>query len=166
MANSIVPIAWQAPTSSPASVTFSSIPGTYRDLYVVISCTGPAAAGVTYLNINGDSGTNYNYQFLSSDGSIARASSFYSQNQFQMNAWGNVDSTTPDAVIIHFMDYAQTDKHKSVIWRDGINSSASSSEIQVGRYASTSAITSITFKHGSSSTYNTGSTFALYGVVG
>lgn len=50
-------------TSSSASVTFSSIPNTYRDLILVVRGRGTKSAVSTTIGLrfNGDSGSNYDY---------------------------------------------------------------------------------------------------------
>jgi hypothetical protein len=59
------------------------------------------------------------------------------------------------------MDYSATDKHKTVLSR--ANNAANGVTAIAGRWASTSAITSIVLTFQSSS-LATGSTVALYGV--
>jgi hypothetical protein len=64
--------------------------------------------------------------------------------------------------VIQFMDYAQTDKHKTVLMRT--NRAGGGVSMIAGRWASTSAITSIVLAP-DGGTFNTGSTFYLYGIV-
>jgi hypothetical protein len=75
--------------------------------------------------------------------------------------WTN---TTRNQTTIHFFDYARTDKHKTILARADVSSLAT--EATASRWAQTAAITSIamTLNPGTSS-FATGSTFALYGVI-
>jgi hypothetical protein len=59
------------------------------------------------------------------------------------------------------MDYSVTDKQKTVLSR---TNSSFGTDITAGRWASTSAITSVTV-YPSSGDFEIGSTFALYGIV-
>jgi hypothetical protein len=64
------------------------------------------------------------------------------------------------------MDYSTTDKHKSVLVRE--NTAGSSTTLVVakaGRWANTSAITSIYLFVSGGYSFATGTTVALYGVV-
>ena len=54
------PIATQTPGSNTASISFSSIPGTYTDLVLVIDNAFTASGGYSYsLSFNDDTASNY-----------------------------------------------------------------------------------------------------------
>jgi hypothetical protein len=73
-------------------------------------------------------------------------------------------ATTADNVItVSVFDFAQTNKHKSVLVR--ADRSAQATEMQAHRWGSTSAITSIDLFAGSGN-LAAGSTFSLYGLEG
>ena len=156
-------IASQTLGSSASSVTFSSIPGTFRDLVLVADA---GASGSTYLGmrLNGDTGSNYPQVTMSGNGSQTSSQSATRTNIGEMGLdWGLTASTRANH-IFQIMDYSVTDKHKSVLHRrnnDGIEVLA-----LAARWANTSAVTSITLLTigGAAQTFNAGSTFSLYGV--
>lgn len=140
-----------------SSVTFSSIPATYRDLVLVCDVASAAGGGFGYVQFNGDTGGNYNYVRMLGDGSSTYSASGASGSA---NAQiGYVRSTAKGVRIVQIMDYSATDKHKSMLVR--------SNEQDVGawanRWASTSAITSVSV-YVSGQSFAAGSTFYLYGI--
>ena len=159
------PIASQTLTSSAASVTFSSIPQDYRDLVVVTNGRGTTTSyTVMAVAFNGSS-TGYEFVAMYGDGS-ATASYTESATVISANQIARSNSTsgyfTP--VIFNIMDYSATDKHKSVLLR---NSGTGTNMIVLagaGRWANTSAITSMTFYPGNGN-FETGSTFELFGIA-
>jgi hypothetical protein len=169
MAQAMTLISSQVLGSATASVTFSSIPGTYRDLRLVIASRTTYTTNVydaLYVQINADSGANYNYVEMHGDGSTAGSASAantasevvgYSATSYSGNTQFGVTT-------IDFLDYAVTDKHKTFISR------ASDAQSQVlafaGRWASTSAITSMVFTDNRGTSFVAGSSFYLYGIVG
>ena len=76
MATTYQAIASQVLASTAASVTFSSIPGTYTDLKLVFSMRSNASNffDYPYLAFNGDSSTNYSSLYLRGDGSTVSSS--------------------------------------------------------------------------------------------
>jgi len=139
-----------------ASVTFSSIPATYRDLIVVVNATGTTGLQAR-MRFNSDSGSNYSFVRMGGDTFGAASSSGTDTSVIIGNFTG-----TPHALIINIMDYSATDKHKTVISRSNVSSSAA--EAFANRWANTAAITSVQVNT-STSTWAAGSTFSLYGVI-
>ena len=146
--------------SAAASVTFSSIPQGYRDLILVINA-GSTTAGASYAraNLNSDTGSNYSRVYATANGSSV--SSAASTNTFMgiSNTVGIGDSIKFQA-ICQFLDYSATDKHKTMLLRNG--GGEPRLNMAANRWANTAAITNIELKLDSGS-YSTGSTFTLYG---
>ena len=72
-----------------------------------------------------------------------------------------------DAVmgILQIQDYSATDKHKSYLYRSGGATDTNyGTYAAAGRWANTSAITTITIAPSGSYTLLAGSTFALFGI--
>jgi hypothetical protein len=69
-------------------------------------------------------------------------------------------ATSGQTSIIQIMDYSATDKHKTVLIRNGLASTFVNAS--ANRWANTAAITTVSFQVG---TYGAGSTFNLYGVI-
>jgi hypothetical protein len=158
MPSAITPLANITLGSAAASVTFSSIVGTYRDL-LLISKVGNTTNNDLIIRFNSDSGSNYSMDYSASDGSstYAGGDSSYSQVRISL-AYPYNDNAT--GLSINVMDYAQTDKHKSGLLRIGGTRGV---QMEAFRWASTSAITTFSIA-GSSGNLTSGSTFALYGM--
>jgi hypothetical protein len=160
-------------STSAGSVTFSSIPATYRDLVVVLGDIRRTSAGAATINVglrfNSDTGTNYPYVRMkgSSGGVISQAFSI-AGSMFDVIG-GGVDTDVRSMSIINIMDYSATDKHKTGLTRYNLN--ANDTTANAFRWANTNAITSITLltldtnAGTASSAFAAGSTFALYGIV-
>lgn len=151
----------QVLATSAASVTFNLIPGGYKDLVVVQSGSSPFQTKVQ-LRINGDTGYNYNFVTAEGTGSITESLTSTGNNKI-FNGGGNdtIDSTIA-MTTWEFMDYSVTNKHKSVLIRS--SSSSLIANMVAARWASTAAITSLTFELQSATSYPAGSTFRLLGV--
>jgi hypothetical protein len=154
------PLANVTLASSASSVTFSSIPATYRDLILVSSIrTGTTTDNV--LRLNGDTGSNYSTNVMYGDGSNA----FSAAATWAYGFFSYSNSTNPEANITQFLDYSATDKHKTFLSKQG--AAANLVGARVGRWASTNAITTIQLNAGivATTTFTSGSTFSLYGVI-
>lgn len=152
--------------SSSATVTFSSIPSTYRDLRLIMSHTNTAAAtgSDSFMRVNGDTGSNYFHTQMWGNGSSA-LSATATAGYFMFS----LDSiSTPSNIIIDLMDYSSTDRYKSMLVRQ--NQGDYGVYANAVRWAGTAAITSITLTSadqlgtGTPDQFAAGSTFSLYGV--
>ena len=136
--------------SAASSVTFSSITQDYRDLVLVVSANRSA-----YVQINGDTGANYPYVFIY--GLISGTSTF---------AGASANTSTSfvfySESVVQIFDYSATDKHKSVLNRSG---SSTIVEARANSWANTDAVTSLLI-YANVDTFDTGSTFYLYGIAG
>ena len=135
-------------SSSASSVTFNSIPATYRDLVLVTS----GLNGGFFARLNGDTGANYSRVYMRGNGSSA-LSGAGSENFVRVNGW---------ATIFHFLDYSATDKHKPILIRSDTYYSLTQADAQ--RWANTAAINSIEL-NANGGDFPSGSTFYLYGIV-
>jgi hypothetical protein len=143
-----------------ASVTFSSIPATYRDL-ILVSDYKTSVASNSLLRFNSDSGSNYPYVAMggNSDGTSSFSAT---ENALYLN----VNSTQVEkqtTTILNVMDYSATDKHKTNLVRNG-GQNADVVWAYAPRWANTAAITTMALTL-SSGNYSAGSTFSLYGVI-
>jgi len=150
---------YTVPSGGAASVTFSSIPATYRDLvYVISGKLENASSTDTRLRVNGDSGSNYSRVFASGNGSTTQSGTTASATHFFSWYAGDVQSQA----IGHLMDYSATNKHKTLLTRQGYANDNSMS-MQAGRWANTNAITSMEFS--TTNDFAEGTTFAIFGIV-
>jgi hypothetical protein len=161
--NTYEAIATQTLGSAAASVTFSSIPGTYTDLVIV--CTPlrvTAGAEELVFQFNSDTGSNYSSTILTGDGSTASSIRFSNQTYANMNYNSNV-SQTQSVQIYSLMNYSNTTTFKTFIGR--ANRADSGVETAVALWRSTAAVTSIAAKLKNGNNFATGSTFSLYGIL-
>jgi len=163
MTDTYRPLATFTLGSSANSVTFSSIPATYRDLVLVFNGKSTVGAGndVLGIQINGDTGSNYTVVRMNGNGSSTDSATLSGATGGQALI-GNNSSTLPN-VIYQFMDYSATDKHKTFLGRG--NDSATNVSATASRWANTAALTSIRVFANSGSNYSVGSTFNLYGIA-
>jgi hypothetical protein len=149
--------------SASNSVTFSSISGSYTDIFAIVSM--PASGVVTTaIRFNGDTGTNYSTTLLV--GSGGGSGSYRESNKSYGVTGGLVSGLGANSnFIVQINNYSNTTTYKTSLTR---SNSATNNEVgaNVITWRSTSAITSISFIDyaGGANTYPTGSTFALYGI--
>jgi hypothetical protein len=144
-------------TSATATVTFSSLPSSYRDLVLVMDvvCSNNGSALVRF---NSDSGANYSRVRMLGDGSSAFSSASSGDTSFD----GINTSTARIFAQLQVMDYSASDKHKAMLCRTG---RADAEVIALAaRWANTSAITSMSITQNGGN-FNSGSSFYLYAIV-
>jgi hypothetical protein len=148
--------------SGTGTITFSSIPSTYKHLQIRCSSV-PPTGNYTYLRVNSDSGSNYSFHQLEGNGSTASASATTSSNLIYINNYGA--TTSPAVAVIDILDYTNTNKYKTVRSLGGVDSNGSGFvQFRTGAWLNTTAISSITIA--SDGNYGSGSIFALYGIKG
>lgn len=161
---------WLISRTSPTtgtSITFSSIPSTYKHLQIrAISRDG--SANSLYLRFNSDSGTNYAAHQLRGNGASATATSNApSVTEINSVGYGSVTASIFGATVIDILDYASTTKNKTVRTINGVDNNGSGSVfLTSGVWLSTSAVTSITITSNAGTNFTSGTTFALYGFTG
>jgi hypothetical protein len=141
-----------------SSVQFSSIPATYRDLVIVIRCTGTQNMQST-MTFNGAGSGQYSWISMFGNGTTATSNTAASQNNINIHTEATISTTNSGTNIIQIMDYSVTDRGKT-----GLNRLTAPAELtlaQAFRWDNASAISTITF----GAPFAAGSTFALYGIV-
>ena len=151
-----------------ASITFSSIPSTYRALQLRgISVSSTFNSG--RLTFNGDTATaNYASHELHGDGAAASSVAYTSGSLvgilFPGYSGMGRSTTTPTAFVMDVLDYASTSKNKTIrALSGGDNNGTGDVELDSGVWLSTAAVTSFTITI-ASGTIAQNSTFSLYGV--
>ena len=147
-------------SGSASSVIFGSIPSSYKDLVLVIQGSVTSNTNI-FVRFNSDSTAgNYSYVYMLGAGSGSGSSGATSGN-----GWGVLLSGALSTNIYQIQDYSATDKHKSALLR---TSQGNSGDViaYAGRWANTNAINSIGLYPSGSFTFNSGSTFSLYGIAG
>ncbi len=154
MAITYEPIATTTLSTSASDVTFSSIPGTYTDLVLVLNGTSTAIAGLGF-EFNGDTGNNYSATLLYGTGSAAISSN----NTNTYPGYSGRINTNQSVSISHIMNYSNTTTYKTAITRANSNGDIIMANVCLWR--NTSAITSIKYI---GATFNAGCVFTLYGI--
>lgn len=153
-------------TGTDSSITFSSIPATYRDLVLVISAASDDAATADNIGVYFNSSTsNYSTVRMLGTGSTTISGTAPVSTRIAQITVPAANLTGQfGSAIINVMDYSATDKHKTVLVRS--NTPGDQTHAAAGRWADTSAITSVTIDlYASTDNFISGSTFALYGIV-
>ena len=150
-----------------ASVTFSSIPGTYKHLQIRGLARASAGDSVISAILNSDTNSaNYRAHIVKGDGATASSSSW--QNTYVMINGYAGSSTTFAVGVIDILDYASTTKNTTIRALSGADFNGSG---QVGListlWVNTAAVTSIKLDPvfwGGTSLFTQYSSFSLYGV--
>ena len=156
------PLATVTLGSSASSVTFSSIPATYRDLVLVVAGTLVSGSQNPRVQFNADTGNNYSNVWMGGSGSAATSGN----NSSVDYNFGGVIFTAQGNNILQIMDYSATDKHKTTLTRGNAGTSTSGQAVSAwaGRWANTSAITSVRFFLNFES-FDVGTTINLFGIA-
>jgi hypothetical protein len=160
MPSTYTPIATQTLGSAAASVTFSSISGTYTDLVLIVNGSNTASASY-YMQFNGDTGSNYSYTTVSGNGSSAVSARSSNNTKIYLHYAGPFAANTLFMNTVSIQNYSNATTNKSTLIRASIASDESTA--RVGLWRSTAAITSILVST-DASTFKAGSTFTLYGI--
>jgi hypothetical protein len=169
-ASSYESIATTTVTSNVASITFSSIPATYTHLQFrfIVRTNRGTAEDAFRITINGDtSAANYNAHYLRGDGSSASAGEVNSGVGWAGYYPTDSSSSVFGAGTMDFLDYANTNKAKTMRHLGGYDANGSGYIVLSSTlWTSTSAINSIVFTFDSGSSFTQYSQMALYGIKG
>lgn len=155
-----------------STVTFTSIPSTFKHLQIrgIARVTGATTDANIYMNFNGDSASNYSQHYLFGNGSGPAAGGGSSSSvEIGIRATGaNSTSGVFGAGVIDILDYANTNKYKTVRSLNGHDQNAVATGyvfFTSGNWRNTAAVSSITLtsSNGNIAQY---SHFALYGIKG
>ena len=155
-----------------STITFSSIPSTYKHLQIRILARSNKAADVTdYLKLryNSDSGANYSVHLLYGNGSSVTALGFASQNEnwIQRVSGAGATASVFGTAVVDILDYANTSKYKTMRNLGGIDNNGSGLVyLASGSWQNTAAISSISITAGDGTSLDQYSSFALYGIKG
>jgi hypothetical protein len=154
-----------------SSIDFTSIPSTYSHLQLRCLARGTSTSGGIALKaiLNNDSTTIYTRHALVGDGASVSAGAATSSAYISLGSAPNANSLTSTYGVFVFdlLDYANTNKYKTVRILGGfdVNGSGGSVEFRSSLYMSTTAINRITLSM-TSDNITQYSQFALYGIKG
>lgn len=142
-----------------SSISFSSIPSTYKHLQVRGIHKHSASGAFATIELNSDStAANYTYHRLYGDGSAAAAEANASLNRIFTSYphWGSI--------VIDVLDYTNTNKYTTVRTLSGWDGNGSGEVNFISNlWENTAAVSALTIKLSSFVEY---SSFALYGIKG
>jgi len=157
-------------TNGGVSVTFSSIPQTYRHLQLrVVARTDDALLNLVF---NGDTGANYVNHQLVGNGSAVSTATQSARNAMGIGVMGNKGATPTQAFgvsAVDILNYTSTIANKTARGLGGsLGSSATIVNLRSGLWLNTSAITSITILAAyTGGTFDASANrFSLYGIAG
>jgi hypothetical protein len=153
------------PSGGQASISFTSIPATFTDLIVKLSCrNGNASIYESFkINLNGSTAsfTEKGLYGLGSGGTGSESNS----NPLFTNA-ANSTASTYSSTDVYIPNYSSSN-FKSISADSVVESNVASGAIcylAAGLWSDTTAVSSITFTFQSASTFNQFSTAYLYGI--
>lgn len=155
-------------TTTTASVTFSSIPATYKHLQIRVVGRYTAATSISNLTLrfNGDTGANYGYQSMRGQGTTVTSAQPGSYQTYLLT--GDMPGASASASgfgssFIDVIDYANTTKIKTTKTFGG-NAAYLDVFMFNGTWNSTAAITSILVSDANTSaSFAAGTRISLYG---
>ena len=161
--NTYVAIASTTVTSSTGTITFSSIPGTYTDLRLVIQAKCSGTRDLEF-RFNGDSATNYSTLWIYNNSNAVGTAKGNNQT-FGYLDWAAATADNNYLATVDIMNYSNATTYKTVLNRAG--RAGTGTDVVVNLWRSTAAITSISlsFQHVGGATIESGSTFTLYGIA-
>jgi hypothetical protein len=156
-----------------SSVSFTSIPATYTHLQIRLlgrsDRTGTTGDAVK-INFNSDTASNYSAHEVVGDGATAASYGAASQTSWAYGERiGSAGLTTGifGALIIDILDYANTNKYKTIRSLGGEDANGSGQVgLESGLWRSTSAISTIVLAPAAGTNFVQYSSFALYGIKG
>ncbi len=156
------PIATTTLSSATNTITFSSIPGSYTDLVLVVSSTYSnytTGGENVWVRINNDSGGNYSSTYMEGGLTSGRVAN---GNQHTVSSAGN-NSPWFQVITWNFYNYSNTTTFKSSI--SSLRYAPTFAQLWANLWRNTAAINRIDVIGGTSGTFAVGSTFTLYGIA-
>ena len=162
-------ISTQLISSNTSSITFSSIPTTYKHLQIRWTArVNVGYVGDAYIRFNGDTGNNFRNHTLSGTDSTIFAGDSYLTSGIYLNGAVNGGASPASSFAAGYadiLDYANTSKTTTLrALHGGIDNVIKRVTLSGGLWTSTAAVNSVTFF-----TYNSfvsGTRVSLYGIKG
>jgi len=155
---------WTSGNGSTQTITFSSIPQTYKHLQIRCFFQTTSAGSSPVLRFNGDSAMNYNRGYIRANQSSISA--FHGDASFAANLFPNGTQTSswPNVCIVDIYNYSNTSKFKTVKnfnFNQNKSSGASILHYESALWRNNTAITSFTWD---AQAYTSETVIALYGM--
>jgi hypothetical protein len=144
------------------ATSFTSIPSTYVNLFVVVKGFGTTTANNPRIRFNSDSGTNYSRTGIYGNASTNGSESSIDVNQINLSFQAGVTTTASNAFAMNIFDYKNSTTHKVWNFNEKFNGGGTNYfGFFQGYYKDTTAISSIEFSAQSGTLEGTAT---LYGV--
>lgn len=147
-------------TGSSGTISFSSIPTTFKHLQIRMTALSSSASQIR-LTFNNDSGTYSRHILYGNGSSVTSTASTSSSYAWIAAVQTGTSSTIPTAAIVDILDYTSTAKNKTL--RSFSGETGSEVSLYSGVWVSTAAVSSLQIILGGGS-FATTSRFSLYGV--
>lgn len=158
------PIATTTLGSAASSITFSSIPATYTDLRIVFVGNCVSASRYLALTFNADLLTNYSMTYLAGDGTSAVSSRRTNDTVLYSNNYSGSSITIPQMITADVFSYAGATNKTTLFTTASDKNGSGTTDVAVGLWRSTSAITSIALTYVATANIAAGSIATLYGI--
>jgi len=154
-----------------SSISFSSIPSTYKHLQVrgIARTTRASDQDALVMQLNSDTGSNYSRHQLNGDGTSATGDAGTSTTGMQINRFAASTATanTFGTMVSDILDYLDTNKYTTVRTLGGYDNNGSGLiTLNSGSWRNTAAVTTITLTSLNGANFAQYSSFALYGIKG
>lgn len=161
-------IATATGTGSSGTISFTSIPSSFKHLQIRLMARsdGAATASDHLIQLNTDTGSNYAYHALYGSGSSTGAFGAASTTSGYLGEipYASATASIMGVTLIDILDYGSTSKYKTIrIFNGDDRNGAGYVYINSSLWMSTSAVNSVQIKTNSGN-FTTASTFALYGI--
>jgi hypothetical protein len=155
-------------TGSSNSITFNSIPSTYKHLQLRFVLLSGTNYGQASMRLNADSGANYSYHYMTGYNDAVSSNRGLSTSNMLVTG-PNVNVTSrPNIAIVDILDYSNTSKFKTTRSLNGTHFSGGGVFSEITQYSgswrSTAAVTSMTLN--GDFNWTSASRFSLYGIKG
>lgn len=159
-----IPLAEVTLAASASAVFFANISQTYSDLVLTFLGSGTSNANLS-VRFNGDAAGNYDFISGYGNGSSTGSSINTNATGIRIASAAFLSASAQLQVQAIFTDFSATDKYKSVLSRADSVASGQAVEMVAGKWANTSAITSMSL-FPNAGEFAAGSTFKLFGIHG
>jgi len=149
-----------------SSISFSSIPSTYKHLQIRMFAKYSGTVGGGYVNFNSDASSgNYSYHAFGADGSTVSTASGANANRGLYTSVAGTSTTQGNVMVMDILEYANTSIYKTLRTLYGWDGNGSGYvEFGSSSWRSTSAVTGITLTP--NNTFAQYTHAALYGIKG
>jgi len=157
-------IATATGTGSSGTISFTSIPSSFKHLQIRIFQITASGTNDINMTFNNDSAANYSVHYLYANGSVPASLGATGIGFIKATGINQTATTTiADVSVIDILDYTNTSKYKTARVLEGIDLNGSGSvSLASGMWLNTAVISRLDFT--SSSNYATTTRIALYGI--